>query len=89
MSSVLYIVSKPPHNWPDYKFILTPQPDDGYKTVVFVENSVIDEEVSAEQVFRIHENEYNILDKNNKSLPSISYRELLDLIFDSDHSVVV
>jgi hypothetical protein len=89
MNTVLYIVSKSAHNWQEYKFILTPRDDDGHQTVVFLENGVIDEGLSAEKVFRLRENKETSIDKNTESSPFISYRELLDLIFASDHSVVV
>ena len=89
MPSVLYIVSKSAQSWPDYQFVLSPQENDPHKTVVLIENGVIDEGFSADQIFRLEENESKYVDNNTKNLPFITYRELLDLIFSSDHLVVV
>lgn len=94
MKSVLYIVSKSAQSWPDYQFVLNPGKNNGHKTVVLLENRGIKEGLSADQIYEINEGHSDNMtgmvgDAHPTPSPSISYRELLDLIFASDHSVVV
>ena len=89
MPSVLYIVSKSAQSWPDYQFVLSPQESDHQKTVVLIEDGVIEDEFSADRIFRLEENKNKNVDNNTKKIPTITYRELLDLVFSADHLVVV
>ena len=93
MKSVLYIVSKSAQSWPDYQFILNSGQNNGYKTVVLLENSGIEGEFHSDHLYELKEGHFdnmNGLVGDAHPLPdSISYRELLDLIFSSDHCVVV
>ena len=89
MPSVLYIVSKSAQSWPDYQFVLNPQESDYQKTVVLIEDGVIEDEFPADQIFRLEENKNKNVDNSTKKIPSITYRELLDLVFSADHLVVV
>ncbi len=93
MKSILYIVSKSAQSWPDYQFVLTPGQNNGHKTVVLLEKGVFEKGLSADQVFKINEgpsvNTAGMVGNVHPTSVSISYRELLDLIFSSDNSVVV
>ena len=93
MKSVLYIVTKSAQSWPNYQFILNPGPNIGKNTVVFLENRGLETEFFADHVYELKEGQSdNMKEEGGKpSTPSdsISYRELLGLIFSSDHSVVV
>jgi hypothetical protein len=93
MKSVLYIFSKSAQSWPDYKFVLNPGQNSGHKTVVLIEKGVVEEGLSADQIFKVNEdpvvNTTGTVGNAHPTPVSISYRELLDLIFASDNSVVV
>lgn len=97
MKSVLYIISKSDQAWPDYRFILAPQDDDVQKTIVFLRKVGLLEQLPAEQVYQLDEALYDELKGSVSNdhpaipdhFPSVSYRRLLDLIFSSDHSVVI
>ena len=94
MKSVLYLVSKSAQSWPDYQFILNSGQNTVHKTVVLLENrGNIDEELLADHVYELKEGDSDNVNGGkadvHPSSNSISYRALLDLIFSSDHSVVV
>ena len=94
MKSVLYLVSKSAQSWPDYQFILNFGQNTVHKTVVLLENrGNIKEGLYADQLYELKEGHSdNTLGEKadvHSSSDTISYRVLLDLIFSSDHSVVV
>jgi hypothetical protein len=93
MNSVLFLVSKSAQTWPDYKFVLHPGQNNGQKTVILLENADIKEGFSADQVYQLNEGHSAKMAESvgdvQTTFSSISYRDLLDLIFSSDHSVVV
>jgi len=93
MNSVLFLVSKSAQTWLDYKFVLLPGQDNRQKTVVLLENADIEEGFSADQVYQLNEGHSEKMAESvadvHATFSSISYRDLLDLIFSSDHSVVV
>ncbi len=94
MKSVLYLVSKSAQSWPDYQFILNFGQNSVHNTVVLLENrGNIDEELFGDHVYQLKEGDSEKLDEGKTAMhpssDSISYRALLDLIFSSDHSVVV
>ena len=93
MKSVLYIVSKSAQSWPDYQFMLNSGKNNGQKTVVLLENRVIEEGLDADHIYELKEGPSDTVNglRNDAHSRSdvISYRGLLDLIFSSDHSIVV
>ncbi|UCE63380.1 MAG: hypothetical protein JSU59_11030 [Nitrospirota bacterium] len=94
MKSVLYLVSKSAQSWPDYQFILNFGQDKVHKTVVLLENrGIFEEELYADHVYELEEGHSDNMNRGKADVhppsDSISYRKLLDLIFSSDHSVVV
>lgn len=93
MKSILYIVTKSAQTWPDYQFMLNSGKNIGHKTVVLLENRGIEEGLDADHIYELREepsdNMNGLLGEAHPRSDSISYRELLDLIFSSDHSVVV
>ena len=90
MGRILYIISKPAESWQDYQFILATSPNQEHKTVVFLEGVVGKENISADRIYQVND---GTLAKegsvgSTQAPYSISYRDLLDLIFTSDTSVV-
>ena len=93
MNSVLFLVSKSAQSWPDYQFILNPGQNNAKKIIVLLEGTGAKGGISADQVFHLDEAfpaKVTVSgDETNSTTSPISYRDLLDLIFSSDHSVVV
>ena len=82
MKNLLYILSKPSQNFKDYEFLIPQEPASNLCTFVLIEGGVYPQEMPADRVYVIEENE--TVDKNK-----ISYRDMLSLIFSSDNSIVV
>lgn len=93
MNAVLYLVSKSAQSWPDYQFILNSGQNNEKKIIVLLEGTGVGSEFSADQVYHLEETHPAKAtvsgDETNPTTSPISYRDLLDLIFSSDHSVVV
>ena len=82
MKNLLYILSKPPQNIKDYESLIPQGQDSNFSTFVLIGGGVYPQEMPAHQVYVIEENETT--DKD-----TISYRDMLNLIFSSDNSIVV
>ena len=63
MPTVLYIISKPPHSWPDYQFVLPSGKNHQGKTVALIENTEITENLNADQIFRVDQEESSQMKK--------------------------
>ena len=82
MKNLLYILSKPPQNIKDYEFLIPQGQASHQSTFVLIGGGVYPQGMPAHQVYVIEEDETMNKDK-------ISYRDMLNLIFSTDNSVVV
>ena len=92
MRTVLYIISKSAHSRPDYQFIFTPEPDIERKTIFLGDRNDAEGEVFGGQVYHVDDEPIaNTTGKRDPSPHSVSitYRDLLNLIFATDGSIVV
>ena len=82
MKNLLYILSKPPQNIKDYEFLIPQGEASEQSTFILIGGGVYPQGMPAHPVYAIGENE--TMDEGN-----ISYREMLNLIFSTDNSVVL
>ena len=94
MKSVLYLLTKSNQSWPDYQFILEPNNTVLTKTAVVLNHEGKKKNCLADTIFELKDEEKTSSstkenDSQSDSLSKISYRDLLNLIFSSDHVIVV
>ena len=82
MKNLLYILSKPTQSCKDYEFLLSQGTDSEQSTFILLGGGVHPQGIPSHQFYVLGEDE--TMDKGK-----ISYREMLNLIFSTDNSVVV
>ena len=82
MKNLLYILSKPPQNIKDYEFLIPQGKASDQSIFILIGEGAYPQGMPAHPVYVMGEDE--TMDKGK-----ISYREMLNLIFSTDNSVVV
>ena len=82
MKNLLYILSRSPQNIKDYEVLFPQGQASNRSTFVLIGGGVYPQEMPAQKV-------YVIEGKETGDKETISYRDMLNLIFSSDNSIVV